>query len=63
MQEIQANCGIKPCSQAILEGTYETSYEISEGQAAWFRVVKPTGREQKSMNKEQIQPTFKLAQE
>ena len=45
MQEIHANYRINPSSQVIPAGTYETSYAISEEQAAWFRRVKQTGQE------------------
>ena len=47
--------------------TYETKYEISEEQAAWFRAVKQTRKEKGapkvlgSMNMGQYQKMFKLA--
>ena len=40
LREIHSNYGINPSAKAILAGTYETTYDISEEQADWFRAVK-----------------------
>ena len=67
MREIHANYGINPSVQAILTGTYETTYEILDEQAAWLRAVKQTGWEKstpkvlESMDMGKFQETSKLA--
>ena len=58
---------INPPSQAILEGTYETIYEVTKEHGAWFRAVKQTEQEKGTMKvlgiitNEQYQETFNLA--
>ena len=69
MREIHSNYGINPSAKAILAGTYETKYKISEEQAAWFRAVKQTEKEKSapkvmgSMDMGQYQRAFKLSRE
>ena len=69
LKEIHANYGINPSAKAILAGTYETTYEISEEQAAWFRAVKQTEKEKNapavlgSLDMGQYRQTFKAAQD
>ena len=69
MREIHSKYGIDPSAKEISEGTYETTYDISEEQTACLSVVKQTGKEQSapkvvgSMDMERYAQTFKLARE
>ena len=48
MKEMHSHYGLNPSAKAILAGTYQTIYSISEEQAAWFRGIKQTRQEKDS---------------
>ena len=67
MKEIHSHYGLNPSAKAILAGTYQTTYSISEEQAAWFRGIKQTRKEKNSpivlgyMDMGQYQQIFRFA--